>query len=204
MATPDGTGAINYAVRRPVGVIGVICPWNLPLLLMTWKVGAGAGLRQHRRRQAVGGDAADRDAARRGDERGRRAEGRLQRRARLRAGLGRRIPDPPSGRRRHHLHRRDAHRRGDHEGGGRRRAAGVAGNGRQESRHRLRRLRLRRGHRRHHALLLRQLRPGVPGHRAHLCRAADVRQVRRRAEGRARREAQDRRVPRTTRPAWAR
>ena len=39
MATPDGTGAINYSVRRPKGVIGVICPWNLPLLLMTWKVG---------------------------------------------------------------------------------------------------------------------------------------------------------------------
>ncbi|MFA5123493.1 2-hydroxymuconic semialdehyde dehydrogenase [Zavarzinia sp.] len=39
MSTPDGKGAINYAVRRPKGVIGVICPWNLPLLLMTWKVG---------------------------------------------------------------------------------------------------------------------------------------------------------------------
>ena len=38
MATPDRTGAINYAVRNPKGVIGVICPWNLPLLLMTWKV----------------------------------------------------------------------------------------------------------------------------------------------------------------------
>lgn len=38
MATPDGGGAINYALRRPVGVVGVICPWNLPLLLMTWKV----------------------------------------------------------------------------------------------------------------------------------------------------------------------
>ncbi|HMU17250.1 MAG TPA: 2-hydroxymuconic semialdehyde dehydrogenase, partial [Thauera aminoaromatica] len=31
--------AINYGYRRPVGVVGVICPWNLPLLLMTWKVG---------------------------------------------------------------------------------------------------------------------------------------------------------------------
>ncbi len=30
---------MNYGLRRPVGVIGVICPWNLPLLLMTWKVG---------------------------------------------------------------------------------------------------------------------------------------------------------------------
>jgi aminomuconate-semialdehyde/2-hydroxymuconate-6-semialdehyde dehydrogenase len=39
MPTPDGTGAMNYAVRRPKGVIAVIAPWNLPLLLMTWKVG---------------------------------------------------------------------------------------------------------------------------------------------------------------------
>ena len=39
MPTPDGTGAINYTVSRPKGVIGVVCPWNLPLLLMTWKVG---------------------------------------------------------------------------------------------------------------------------------------------------------------------
>lgn len=39
MDTPDGTGAVNYAIRKPRGVIGVIAPWNLPLLLMTWKVG---------------------------------------------------------------------------------------------------------------------------------------------------------------------
>jgi aminomuconate-semialdehyde/2-hydroxymuconate-6-semialdehyde dehydrogenase len=39
MATPDGGTALNYAVRSPVGVVGVVCPWNLPLLLMTWKVG---------------------------------------------------------------------------------------------------------------------------------------------------------------------
>jgi len=37
--TPDGGKAINYALRQPLGVVGVICPWNLPLLLMTWKVG---------------------------------------------------------------------------------------------------------------------------------------------------------------------
>ncbi len=36
--TPDGTHALNYAVRKPLGVIGVITPWNLPLLLLTWKV----------------------------------------------------------------------------------------------------------------------------------------------------------------------
>lgn len=39
MATPDGGQALNYSVRVPRGVIGVVCPWNLPLLLMTWKVG---------------------------------------------------------------------------------------------------------------------------------------------------------------------
>ncbi|WP_374632396.1 2-hydroxymuconic semialdehyde dehydrogenase [Ferrovibrio sp.] len=39
MPTPDGTGALNYGLRKPKGVIAVICPWNLPLLLMTWKVG---------------------------------------------------------------------------------------------------------------------------------------------------------------------
>nr|BAH89312.1 2-hydroxymuconic semialdehyde dehydrogenase [uncultured bacterium]BAH89755.1 2-hydroxymuconic semialdehyde dehydrogenase [uncultured bacterium]BAH89952.1 2-hydroxymuconic semialdehyde dehydrogenase [uncultured bacterium] len=37
--TPDGEGALNYGVRRPKGVVAVISPWNLPLLLMTWKVG---------------------------------------------------------------------------------------------------------------------------------------------------------------------
>ena len=38
MKTPDGGDAFNYSVRTPKGVIAVICPWNLPLLLMTWKV----------------------------------------------------------------------------------------------------------------------------------------------------------------------
>lgn len=39
MDTPDGGHGLNYSVRTPRGVVGVICPWNLPLLLMTWKVG---------------------------------------------------------------------------------------------------------------------------------------------------------------------
>jgi aminomuconate-semialdehyde/2-hydroxymuconate-6-semialdehyde dehydrogenase len=37
-ATPDGHGALNYSVHKPVGVVAVIVPWNLPFLLMTWKV----------------------------------------------------------------------------------------------------------------------------------------------------------------------
>src|SRR5260221_6873674 len=38
MTTPEGRKAFNYSVRAPKGVVAVICPWNLPLLLMTWKV----------------------------------------------------------------------------------------------------------------------------------------------------------------------
>jgi aminomuconate-semialdehyde/2-hydroxymuconate-6-semialdehyde dehydrogenase len=33
-----GGRALNYGQRRPKGVIAVICPWNAPFLLMTWKV----------------------------------------------------------------------------------------------------------------------------------------------------------------------
>ncbi|GAA3935484.1 2-hydroxymuconic semialdehyde dehydrogenase [Microbacterium soli] len=35
---PDGRKALNYAVRKPLGVVAVIVPWNLPLLLLTWKL----------------------------------------------------------------------------------------------------------------------------------------------------------------------
>lgn len=34
----DGGSALNYAVHKPLGVVAVIVPWNLPLLLLTWKV----------------------------------------------------------------------------------------------------------------------------------------------------------------------
>ena len=33
----DGT-AINYTERQPIGVVGCISPWNLPLYLFTWKI----------------------------------------------------------------------------------------------------------------------------------------------------------------------
>jgi aminomuconate-semialdehyde/2-hydroxymuconate-6-semialdehyde dehydrogenase len=34
----NGRQALNYAVRKPLGVVAVIVPWNLPLLLLTWKI----------------------------------------------------------------------------------------------------------------------------------------------------------------------
>ena len=30
--------AINYSLRQPIGVVGCISPWNLPLYLFTWKI----------------------------------------------------------------------------------------------------------------------------------------------------------------------
>ena len=33
-----GDRALNYTLRRPRGVAGVIAPWNLPLYLLTWKI----------------------------------------------------------------------------------------------------------------------------------------------------------------------
>ncbi|MBX7053505.1 MAG: aldehyde dehydrogenase [Pyrinomonadaceae bacterium] len=33
-----GQAAINYTLRQPVGVVGCISPWNLPLYLFTWKI----------------------------------------------------------------------------------------------------------------------------------------------------------------------
>ncbi|TNE85887.1 MAG: aldehyde dehydrogenase [Deltaproteobacteria bacterium] len=33
-----GRSRLNYTLRRPLGVVGLITPWNLPLYLLSWKV----------------------------------------------------------------------------------------------------------------------------------------------------------------------
>ncbi len=37
-AHASGTEAVNYTLRTPIGVVGCISPWNLPLYLFTWKI----------------------------------------------------------------------------------------------------------------------------------------------------------------------
>jgi aminomuconate-semialdehyde/2-hydroxymuconate-6-semialdehyde dehydrogenase len=36
--TPQGNKALNYSINKPLGVVAIISPWNLPLLLATWKI----------------------------------------------------------------------------------------------------------------------------------------------------------------------
>lgn len=33
-----GLNAINFTLRQPIGIVGCISPWNLPLYLFTWKI----------------------------------------------------------------------------------------------------------------------------------------------------------------------
>lgn len=36
--SPTGDQVLNYSVNKPLGVVAIISPWNLPLLLTTWKI----------------------------------------------------------------------------------------------------------------------------------------------------------------------
>lgn len=38
MTTPGIRGAMNTILRRPLGVVALISPWNLPLYLLSWKI----------------------------------------------------------------------------------------------------------------------------------------------------------------------
>ncbi|KAL7865015.1 hypothetical protein AOLI_G00164350 [Acnodon oligacanthus] len=40
----DHMGCVNYTIRCPVGVAGLISPWNLPLYLLTWKIAPAVAL----------------------------------------------------------------------------------------------------------------------------------------------------------------
>ncbi|ARF13647.1 aldehyde dehydrogenase [Sporosarcina ureae] len=43
-AYQQNSEALHYTLRRPVGVVGMIKPWNLPLLLLTWKLAPCIGM----------------------------------------------------------------------------------------------------------------------------------------------------------------
>ena len=48
------SSAFTYTLREPVGVVGAIVPGIFRCLLASWKLGPGAGLREHRCPEARG------------------------------------------------------------------------------------------------------------------------------------------------------
>ena len=36
---PVGSGAVALVLREPIGVVGLVLPWNFPLLMLAWKIG---------------------------------------------------------------------------------------------------------------------------------------------------------------------
>jgi len=38
--SPSGEGTLGMIVKEPAGVVGCVLPWNFPLLMLAWKVGA--------------------------------------------------------------------------------------------------------------------------------------------------------------------
>ena len=67
---PTAREALALITREPLGVVGAIVPWNFPLLMAAWKIGAGAGGRQFAGAQALGEVPAHRAQGRRARRRG--------------------------------------------------------------------------------------------------------------------------------------
>ena len=78
-------GGVDMTFREPLGVVGLIVPWNFPLDDRLLEAGAGAGGREHGRAEAGRADAADRARAGADRPRGRASRGRPQRGRRARA-----------------------------------------------------------------------------------------------------------------------
>ena len=192
----------NMSVRQPIGVVGVITPWNFPIAIPVLEDPARARLREHGRLQACDRHAGARRALRRAAERGGRPGGRRQRRPRRWGQVGHAIvthPDVPvitlTG-------SRETGVAGD-EGRGRPPEARPPRARRQERDHRPRRRRPRPGRRGHRLVGVRHLGPALHGRepcdRARVgLRPARVQARRRGREAPARRRA-GRRTPTSAR-----
>ena len=130
-------------VKEPIGVVGLITPWNWPLNQITCKVGPGFGCGLHDGVEAERDRAARRAHFRRNPRGSGRAEGRVQPRQRRRAD-GRAGDRQPSRRRHGVVHRLDPRRHPGRQGGRRHRQARASGTRRQVGQHPLPRRRFRR------------------------------------------------------------
>ena len=68
---PVATSALALVVREPIGVVGLVLPWNFPLLMLAWKIGPALAVRLLGHREAGRADLADDAACRRAGDRGR-------------------------------------------------------------------------------------------------------------------------------------
>ena len=157
---PVSKPGLDLTLREPIGVVGLIVPWNFPLLMASWKVAPAL---------AAGNTAILKPASYSPLTAIRLGELALE--AGIPAGvlnvvtgpgrLGRRVHRGPSGHRQGRLHRRDDDRPGDHAAGRGQREEDLARARRQEPEHRLRRRRPREVRPRVAVLGLRQHRPGL-------------------------------------------
>ena len=184
MVDTGNPDVVSRIVHEPIGVCGLITPWNYPLLQVSWKVAPVPGRRQHVRAQAERAHPAHRDPADAAARGGRPARRRRQPRARHRPRGRRAAVDRPA-RRPGLVHRRPRDRPPDH---GRRRRHGEEGRPRarrQEPQHRVRRRRPRGRARLRADRGVPALRPGLLGRRPAGRRGVDPRRVRRRARASA-------------------
>ena len=153
-------GGLDVTFNEPLGVVGVITPWNFPMTIASWGFAPALAAGNAVLRQARRVDPADHDAAGRTGGRGGPARRPVPGAARQGVGGRGAVRHPPR-RPQDRVHR--VHR-GRHTGdGGRRRPgqAGDAGTRRQERQHRLRRLRPGEGGGHRAVRRLRQRRSGL-------------------------------------------
>ena len=81
--------------REPLGVVGLIVPWNFPLVIASWKVAPALAAGNTRRPEAGRADAADGARAGADRARGRPARGSRSTWSPARAGSGRRLVEHP-------------------------------------------------------------------------------------------------------------
>ncbi len=67
---PVSKPGLDFTLREPIGVVGLIVPWNFPILMVELEARAGARGREHVHPQAGQLDTAERDPARRAGPRG--------------------------------------------------------------------------------------------------------------------------------------